>query len=274
MRSVVLFIGCSFCLGLAVYLAVQVIWGGEATANSPEIIEISFPLLRQDVKAGDVIRMSDISWVTQKSTRNIPGMFERSPLEAGREKVFGVLKDYYEGEPLLKEHVIWPDDPDFITQILQGGRQAVAVQLTSDDSLNSNFGIGTFVDIYLTDLSNPLKNFEEEFYLPLKLATSLRVVGHVKNAHAKPNIIIEGTDTQIKTVLRGMTAGVLTAVLTAQKRREAGDEITSRAIQILQTQIIDDDTRRIPASTPEIVIQRGGKRDVVLFSSKSKGLSQ
>lgn len=274
MRSLVLFIGCSFCISLAAYFAVQIIWGSTATANAPELTTVFYPILQKEAQARDIIRLSDMTWVAQKSAREIPGLPARQRLEKLTEKVFGISKDYHKGEVLLAEDIIWPEDPDFIAQILRANYQAVAVHFPHEVSSNLSFGMGAFVDIYLTNLTAPVSDVNEDLGLPLQLAASLRIIGIRKNTQPDTYLMVEGTDVQIKSVLKGMTAGSLKMVLTAQLTDGKTEELSNQALQRLKMLDAGGDRQITAVKASAVTIQRGGERDVILFSSKASGTSQ
>ena len=274
MRSFVLFIGCSFCVSLAAYFAVQIIWGSTATANAPELTTVFYPILQKEAKARDIIRLSDITWVAQKSEGETSGFLTRQRLEKLPEKVFGISKDYQNGEILLAEHVIWPEDPDFIAQILRVSNQAVAVHFSRESSADLSFGMGAFVDIYLTSLAAPASDASEDLELPLQLAASLRVIGVRKNTTPSTYLMVEGTDVQIKSVLKGMTAGALKMVLTAPLSNGENEELSNQALQRLKVLDARIDPQITEVQASAITIQRGKERDVILFSSKARGRFQ
>ncbi len=274
MRSVVLFIGCSFCISLAAYLAVQIIWGSTATANAPEIPNVSYPVIQRDVRAGGIIRLDDIEWVLQKSVGAEPGLLTRQSLEASSMKAIGISKDYQKGEIVLAEHVLWPEDPGFIAQILRPDYQAVAVHFSQEESSNLSFGLGTLVDIYLTNLDVLPTDTGKDLELPLKLAESLRVLVVQNKINSEPYLLVEGTDVQVKSVLKGGTVGSLKVVMTAKFAQETNEKLSDQALIRLQGLDMGDDRKPMVAQTPEIIIQRGEDRDVMLFSSKSGGAHQ
>jgi len=274
MRSLVLFIGCSLCVSLAAYLAVQIIWGSSATAEAPKLTTVSYPILQKEGQAGDIIRLSDMTWVTQTSAEEMSGLVPRKRLDQLTGRAFGISRDYHEGDILLAEHVIWPEDPDFIAQILRTDHRAIAVHFTDEMSSNLSFGMGAFVDLYLINLNVPVLQSHEELVFPLKLAASLRVIGVQKNTQLDSYLMVEGTDLQIKSVLKGMAVGSLKAVLTTRHSGRKGEEPSIQALRKLKPLDAANDRSTETAQGSAITIQRGAERDVMLFSSSVIGQSR
>jgi hypothetical protein len=215
-----------------------------------------------------------MTWVAQKSARETTGFLTRQRLEKLPEKVFGISKDYQNGEILLAEHVIWPEDPDFVAQILRANNQAVAVHFSRESSSDLSFGMGAFVDIYLTSLTAPTSDTSEDLELPLQLAAALRVIGVRKNTVPGTYLMVEGTDVQIKSVLKGMSAGALKMVLTAPLGNGTNEELSYQALQRLKILDVRIDRQITEVQASAVTIQRGMERDIILFSSKARGSSQ
>ncbi len=158
LRNVLVIFGILFVLA-GIVMAMSLLRGGASsdsqTAQSsavetPAVADHEILITALPLKAGTLLRESDIEWKKAKPEDINPGAILRG--QAGSENILGAItrRDFTEGETLLAADLVMPYDRQFLAAVLKPGNRAVSISVNAPQSSSGLVLPGDYVDVILT----------------------------------------------------------------------------------------------------------------------------
>ncbi len=277
MRSLFLFVCCIVFMGAAVYLALQIFLKPvdiTSTAHAAVKPAVFIASVEKRVLKGAIIRARDLSWIPYRYTDDISEFMTRAAFSRINQLSFSIRQNAEPGAILKKKDFLWPEDKDYLSNILRTGFRAVEVKLREGLLEKKSLTIGSNIDLLLSLNGTLVSSPRPDNRRTLVTVKNLRVLDERSIEKGKRNVILEVTETQAEVILLSQEMGRLSLLLRSKEDSKPDPGYASMirkqllAMQKPTTGQLEGDIER------SLVIQRGAQA-VVLNRSKSRpGRSQ